>query len=259
MNTLVTLFALRQHIGLADDDTRDDARLLAVLVAATNAIEARTRRIYTPYQATLAHSIDPRRPRHLSLYKDLLSLQGIVNGDGTSPALADVQALRDGTLYLRTGGFVYRDTPQNAVQVTGIWGYHPQWDDAWASTGDSVQDASLSASATAITVTAATAPTTQGTPRFQVGQLLQIEAEYLRVLEVDDASNTLTVARGVRGTTAQSHVQGQAIAVYHPPARVAMLCLQWAHWLYKVPDMPATGLPTHLIDTLDSLRRIRAS
>lgn len=257
METLVTLYAIRQHLGFASSDTGEDARLLAVLEAASTTIERRTRRYFAPRVATLDHSINRQNVRELLLLDDLLELQSLTNGDGSPISLSDVIVLNSAALLLKNGAaFVYTDTPEDAIAVTGIWGYQPDWGKAWLASGDTVQNNPLSAAATSITVTDVDAPNTDGSPRFQVGQLLRIESEYVRVLALNTTANTLTVARAINGTMATSHASGTAIAIYKPLADVVQLCLRWAAWLYREPDSGAGKLSPVLLDALDDLRRI---
>ncbi|MCD4686116.1 MAG: hypothetical protein K8S97_09290, partial [Anaerolineae bacterium] len=133
--------------------------------------------------------------------------------------------------------FAHDGDPVAALSVEGTWGYHPDWDNAWADSGDTVQDNPLSSSATTLTVSDVDAAQVTGYgQRFAVGQLLRIEDEYLHVLALNTTSNTLTVARGVNGTTAASHAQNTQIDVYAVPADVRGACLRMASWLYKQPD-----------------------
>ncbi len=101
------------------------------------------------------------------------------------------------------------------VTVTGLWGYHPDYDYAW-QTEDLVKDAAgISASVNEITVTDADgADWLDRTPRFSAGQLLRIEAEYVRVTAVDTTTNKITVRRGVNGSTAALHALDTPIYVY---------------------------------------------
>lgn len=254
MYTLTTLTALRDHIGLDPADTDENPRLLSALTAASQAIERHTGRTLQPYQTTLAHDIDLFDVQSLILRDDLLTLQSITNGDGSAIDLADVIVLSDSMLRLTNGAyFSYSDSPQSAINVTGIWAYHPHPNSAWLTSGDTVQDAPLSDSATTLTVADADA----GTPaRFQVGQLLRIESEFLRVTAVDSATNPLTVQRGVNGTTASEHASAIAIDIYQTPPEIVHLTLRWALWFYREPDSFNTQLPPILLQTLAGLRRI---
>jgi hypothetical protein len=96
------------------------------------------------------------------------------------------------------------------------------------------------------------------TPRFQVGQIVQIESEYLSILAVNTATNVLTVQRGQHGTTAVTHAQGSAISIYQPPRAVENLCLRVAAWLYREPNtVNGTAMPPMLASSLATLRRVR--
>jgi len=253
MYTLATLYALRQHIGLDASDTTEDERLLDALQAASAAIERRTRRTFQPRVASIAHDVNLRDVSELLLKEDLLELQSISNGDDSSIDTSDVIQVADAVLRLTNGAvFTYDETPVSAITITGIWGYHPDWQNAWEDSGDSVQDASLSASATSITVTDADAG---NSPRFQVGQLIRLEDEYLHITAIDTATNILTVERGVQGTTAATHASSTTIDIYQMPADVSQLTLRWALWLYREPDSFSFKLPAILQESLDGLRR----
>ncbi len=259
MNTFVTLHRLRQHLGFAATDTSEDSRLLTLLEAATALLERGTQRRFTPRQATIAHSFNLYDSAGLLLQEDLLSLTGLINGDNSSISLTDVVMLA-GELRLINGAvFVYETTPLNAIDVMGIWGYHDDWHNAWRSSGDTVQNNPLSSAALSLTVTDADGADGENeTPRFQVGQLLKIENEYLRVLAVNTTTNVLTVLRGANGTTAASHAQNVAISIYQPPHDAALVCLRLAAWLYREPDNElGQNMPSALSNMLYRLRRMR--
>ena len=100
----------------------------------------------------------------------------------------------------------------------------------------------------------------QQSPRFQVGHLLRIESEYLRVLALDTATNQLTVQRGVNGTTAASHAQSTQIDTFQPAQVATMLNLRWAAWLYREPDSAKfSAAPADLQRAAQALRRVRVS
>jgi hypothetical protein len=266
MYLLATLHQLRQRLGLSDSDTGDDPRLLMALQAASAQIEAAAAgRRFSPRVAIIEHDVHPRHSTELLLDDDLLQLDSITNGDGSSIDTLEVITLPESTMdgpisVLRlTGGqaFVWEESPLRAVRVSGIWGWHDRWTRAWRDSADAVQDNPLGASATTLTVSDADGVDGYNlAPRFQVGHLLRIEDEYLRVLAVNTTSNILTVLRGANGTTAAAHTQGTAIDVFQPALEVEMLCLRWAQWLYKEPDNRATTTaPKHLAAALDGLRR----
>ena len=91
-------------------------------------------------------------------------------------------------------------------------------------------------------------------PRFQVGHLLRIEDEYLRVTAVDRKTNTLTVLRGVQGTAAAAHAPGKTIETYTPPLPMRDLVARYAELMMKSPS-PLADEPSPL---LSQMRRLTA-
>jgi hypothetical protein len=259
MNTIATLYRLREHLGFASDDTAEDSRLRLAL-AATTLIQRYAGRQFMPRHATLAHSVTREDSTCLLLTDDLLALTSVTNGDGSPIAPEDMQVLAGSRLALLNGAaFNYDTTPVNAIDVTGIWGWHDDWAQAWIASCDTVQNNPLSSSATTLTVADSAGADANGqTPRFQVGQLLRIEAEYVRVTAVNTATHVLTIQRGANGTTAASHTQNTAIAVYCPPRDAEILCLRVAAWLYQEPNtVNGNAIPPMLRPMLDTLRRPR--
>ncbi|MFW5691078.1 MAG: hypothetical protein ACOCXZ_01145 [Chloroflexota bacterium] len=240
---IATLERLQAYLGLPVDaiTPAERARLMAALGAASAQIERLTRRRFTPRRAGLLHDIDPDRPDELLLRDDLLALDTLEDALGVI-APGDVLALPPvgaaGALLVIGGRvFTWSRSPLSAVMVTGVWGWHDDWSNAWRATVDTVMDDPLSAAAATLTVTDADGADSLGElPRFQVGQLLRAGDEYLRVLAVDADTNTLTVSRGANGTTATTHAAGTPLASYQPPPDVVALALRWAGWLYREPD-----------------------
>jgi hypothetical protein len=101
-------------------------------------------------------------------------------------------------------GFELRDATLTAVRkalrATADWG----WPRTTRSSGDTVQDNPLSDSATTLTVL--------DTQQFETAQTIRIEAEQLFVTD-KPTTTTLTVTRGVNGSTAASHAQAEAIDI----------------------------------------------
>lgn len=266
MYTLATLHQLRQRLGLSAADTADDARLLAALQAASAQIEQAAGRRFSPRIATIAHDLNPRHLDELLLRDDLLQVDSIVNGDGSSIDPLDVVTLPESSLdgpisVLRLAGgqmFTWHETPLRAVAVSGIWGWHDRWSRAWRSSADTVQNNPLNSTSSTVSVSDADGADSYAiAPRFQAGQLIRIEDEYLRVLAVNTATNVLTVLRGVNSTTAVAHDQGTVIDIFQPALEVEMLCLRWAMWLYKEPDNRGFAVtPAALASAVGGLRRI---
>lgn len=255
METIATLDALRQHLGFAPTDTSEDRRLMAALWAATRRIERATLRHFTPRYATLLHDIDLNQPTVLDLRDDLLELVAVT--DIGSIDLADMLILPGDSLQLQSGvSFQYETSPLQAVQVTGIWGYHDEWSSAWLIFMDSLQS-SLSDSANTLFVADVDGGTPYDSgPRFQVGQLVRVEDEYMTVLKINTTSKYITVKRGANGTTITSHDSGSAVDVFQPVPDAVALCLQIATALYREPDM-GPMLPPSIQAAVASLRRVR--
>lgn len=114
---------------------------------------------------------------------------------------------------------------QDAIAVTGVWGYRKNYPSAgWATSGGVVNDNPLSASATTLNVDSGKGSL------FSPGMLIQIESEVLSVSAI--ATDALTVVRGQRGTTAASHVQATAIKIWEPEPPIERAATLWVADLY---------------------------
>jgi len=204
--------------------------------------------------------VNAHYPAELLLGDDLLELETLTDA-GTEIPAADLLLLpQDGASVVLIerayrGAFTGR-----TVEVAGWWGWHPDRAAAWVDTGDAVENDPLNTTNTTLLVTNADATDpASGEPRFQVGQVLRIGAELLRVLAVAGQADQLTVARGVDGTTPAAHLQGTTINRYAPPADIAELCLRWAAWVYRSPDQAEAALPADLRSAAVALRRVRVT
>lgn len=119
------------------------------------------------------------------------------------------------------GDYSYWYRGQRSVQVLGVHAFHDDRAAAWEDSTDEVEDDPLTDSATTLTVNDADGADRWGIkPRFQAGQLLRIEDEYLEVTEVNIGTEKIAVVRGVNGTTAAEHAQNKQIDIYRPPKPV---------------------------------------
>jgi len=235
MYTIATLDDLRRHLNLSATDSAEDSDLLQRLQAASQLIESLTQRRFCPRSQTREITLDRPGQSELILPDDLLELRSLSIG-GVAMNLADIRLLPDdrdapaSVLRVAQGAALrFGDDNSASISIGGIWGWHDRWTEAWRDSGDTVRDAALNALADAITVSDAAGSDQDGrSPRFQVGQLLRIDAEYLRVTAIDSAKNQLTVLRGVQGTAAAAHRRGATIETYSPPAAIRDLTLRFA-------------------------------
>lgn len=138
------------------------------------------------------------------------------------------------------GGFA--DGIRQGVEITGVHGYG-DGDSAtpYYTSDQKVVDAPLTAVAVVLTVAA--------TAAWGAGLTLRIESEQLYIENVINAT-TVTVVRGVNGTTAAAHVATTAISIYEAPGpiRQATLVLAMRAWKRKdsafqdAVGSPETGL-----------------
>jgi hypothetical protein len=128
----------------------------------------------------------------------------------------------------------------------------------WRGTGDTVQNNPMNSSTSSLTVSDADGVDSEGSlPRFQVGHLLKIDSEYLRVTAINTVTNVVSVLRAVNGTSAASHTLNTPIYAYQPPAELNILSLRWASWLYKEADSAAfEAAPDTLQAALSAFRRV---
>jgi len=241
MNVYATLAQIRAYLQAAGTtmSTSDDEKLTQYLIWSSRLIDRRCHRRFYPRIET--RHFDYQDTLRLFVDDDLLAVETLTVDDST---IANTEwLLYPLTQYPKawieikhnsTSLFTYSGTPQDCIQVTGTWGYHDDWDNAWVDSQDTVQDDPLTNAATSLTVADADGVDINGlTPRFSVGSLLKIEDEYLVVTTVNTSTNTLTVQRGVNGTTAAQHTQGTTIYTFIPFTPAVTAVLDLTKWIYE--------------------------
>lgn len=238
--TFAALDDLRLLLGLRADETSDDRRLLDLLTAASTGIEQLTGRRFLPRRAVFTLDA-PRAGAPLLLPDDLLQLISLSDARGEIP-LDDLTLNADQPPYYAiesASGWQWQNSRRDALTITGIWGWHPDWPRAWIGSNDEVRDDLLTGASGSVTVVdVAAADVMARTPRFQVGQIVRIGEEYLQVTGRDEDTHTLQVLRGVLGTTNTVHALYSAISVYLPPPAVMQAALIWASALYRGHESP---------------------
>lgn len=286
-----TLAGLRDRQALAASDTSDDARLLRKLRSATADIEAYTNRIFQPL--TAAYTFDHEDDTCLNFRNhELLTLTSIVDGFGRTILSAAVILLGNAQSSSTANGpfygfeldptvdyLLYQTTPIRAITVTGVWGYHDDYANAFHGSGVTVQDNPLSNSNTMVTTStnnsttlddwgqSVSAAANAGT--VSTGHLIKVDSELMHVVSYTDSTH-IKVIRAANGTTAASHVQGTTIQVYEPPRDIIDATLRYAGFLAAQDDadysktiidamgravVPA-GLPPDILDVLDRHKKV---
>lgn len=187
--------------------------------------------------------------KQLILKDDLLEAVEILNGDGTELTSAEYflepfERTPYSVLTLKSGATWCPDTNGNlkgAVSVQGFWGFHSNYDQAFADSLDTVLDAPLSAGATQIHVADVDGITEDLIePRFQAGQLLRIDDELMLLLKTQSkatADDILTVKRGYNGSTAAQHIAGSPVKIFRPEESIVQACLRLVKWRYVQKDV----------------------
>jgi hypothetical protein len=178
----------------------------------------------------------------------LLALTGVTLGDSALTVGTHVEAWPDSSqppfTHLRLiEGAPYGWTSYSAnitakpllAAITGVWGLHRDYANAWVAAGTVSEEQSAGAS-TLKTVDSDIADVYGVTPRIGVGSLLKINDEYEEVISATLADNptadTLGVRRAQNGTTAAVHAAGATIYVWRVEEPVRRAVARQAALLY---------------------------
>lgn len=254
---LTDMNAVLRHRSNADNTAEwdaDELNLLADFIEQASAdVRAELGWLTVPYQATLnfdwSSEYISRNSQQLWLYNSapLLEITTLTNGDlntisGSGYSLKPNNEYPKNTVQLKssactafkaaTGG-VWED----AISIAGIWGYVPHYPTCWKLTGQTVQNTTeIDDSETALEVTS--------TAGFSRGWYLQIEDETLFVEAVADET-TLTVERGVLGTTAAAHAEDAVIKRFVHDNIIYRATTEWAAFIYKTKDQLGQQVQTY--------------
>lgn len=213
-------------------DPRDVFRNLQIASRRVDQQFQSNRPVFAPYRETRKFALDGTRinSRMGTFRFDgwLLALDGSVSINGTN---VTVDAYPDSTTPpFRTLRLTddCRDWYTQAcaccaplqVSISGIWGFHPNYAEAWMQV-DTLAAAITTSTATTFTVADADGEDEYGmTPRFSPGSLIRVDDEYMEVIKVDSNTNTLTVRRGVNGSTAAAHLINAPVHTWQVDAPV---------------------------------------
>lgn len=233
---------LKSRLGIAAADTDDDALIDAALLAASRAIDSWTGRQFFVSQQTLY--VTAQRASELLLGVDLLSVTTIKTDEDGDRTYETTWASTDYDLepanaaqaspprpYWRItlapeGRYSFPVIPRG-IQIVGSWGAY-QVLESPSSSGTAVTVAEvLDASETGVDVSAGSA--------LKVGQNILVDSEQMEITAI--SSNTLTVVRGINGTTAATHASGSGVQVYSYPI-IGEAALHQAGFTYRAKDAP---------------------
>lgn len=230
-----TLAQIQAYLGLSSTTAADDALLFDTMKRASRAIDRICRRIFYPMTETRKFD-HPDNVEWLPLRADLLACTTLVIDSETVPSteyyLKPSNAKAYQWIELKKGGaylFAWTETPQESISITGVWGWHDNYADAYEASGQTV------ANTTQISATGTTLAVAVATP-FSVGQTLKIEDELVMVTAL--SGTNLTITRAVNGTTGATHANGKAISIYRPPLDIEHACIRLSAWYYRQREAP---------------------
>ncbi len=238
VNAYASLTELKNILGISS--TTDDVMMRKILESASRSIENYTnRRFYSTTETKYFNGA-------LTLWiPDLLSLTTLKtdeDGDGTfentfQVATAPVDYILYGggledslNLYPKTrieinpdgdyGSFA--NGVKKGVEIAGVWGYG-DGTSATPYVADTTTAEAISAGETAIDVTSAA--------NLSAGMTILVETEQMYITSI--SSNTLTVEKGVNGTTDGAHDTAKQIYFYRYPRDIMQACIDLSVALYQ--------------------------
>jgi hypothetical protein len=196
----------------------------------------------------------------------LLSIDTISLGTTTLSAVEAYPALRvpikmirrtDGCGWYENG----TDDPLTTI-VYGVWGYHRAYARAWQAV-DALAAAIVTDTATTFTVADVDGGDEYGfTPRISAGNLVKIDNEIMEVIATTVATNTVTVRRGVNGTTAATHLIAAPVSTWQTDDNIRRVTARQAGALYarrgayEQQQITDVGVITYPADLLAELRGV---
>lgn len=226
--------AFKAAMGITDTD--DDAQIDAVLESVSRQVDQWTNRQYQPVVQTRYYA--PRSAVSL-LVDDLLAVTALATDEDGDRVYETSWAATDYDLepvnarlespprpYTRLevspdGDYLFPSIARG-VRIAGTWGYY----DVRTTVSVALAEA-LDASETGVDVASGAA--------FDVGQTILIDSEQMEITAI--SSNTLTVRRGVNGTTAATHNSGLSVDIYTYPVIERAVLIQSSR-IFRRKDAP---------------------
>lgn len=220
--------------------TADDVLLADLIHSVSREIDNLINRRFYPRIETQYYDT-PRRGNSINFDDDLLNLTTLTNGDGKE-ITSSYYKLYPLNRTPKERVTVLTSSPEQwatdsdgnsegAISVLGKFGYHADYANAWIATGATVQNAtSINATSTSLSVQTGT---------IKAGWLLQIDTEWLYASAVSvSTTDTVTVVRGVNGSTAAIHLNGAAISRWNVDERLEMIARVGVAASYRIRANP---------------------
>lgn len=167
-----------------------------------------------------------------------------------------------------TSWFPYQNIPNafpifESVVITGFWGMREYYNtDGFIDSGQTCP--AMTASQTTIITSGVWGTDAYGgTPLFSPGNLIRIDDELMDVIATDATTMSLTLRRGIRGSTATTHDLGAAIELWYPEDDVVQEATRQASLLYArrgsfqqttiSPDGVTVSYPSDLLASLRAM------
>lgn len=238
LNSYATLAEYKSHMvargQTSTTDATDDAVIETFLKSVSRYVDTQTARYFYPQIETRYYDVPDSTQSDLRVLKldgDLLEVITLVNGDGvtipsteyglrprnTSPYLY-IRLVDNSTYYWASDGA--GDT-HDVIAVTGIWGYHNRYGEAWKTVTTLAE--ALDTSETGFDVASGSA--------LVVGDLARFDNEISYISAI--VTNTLTGTRAENGSTAAAHDNGANVRVWQVTQDLKHAVLETAMQAYK--------------------------
>lgn len=168
---------------------------------------------FAPYLEQRSIQVSPRNVNSVNntllLNNNLLAIDAVSIGGTVAtgsvtqypPNISPFQALQLANTYGSWYACTTAQPPFYAL-VTGVWGYHSDYANAWETI--TTLNGNITSSTTSVIVTSAT--------NLSEGHLIRVDDEYMEITTI--ATNTLTVKRAQNGTTASAHLTGGNVDIF---------------------------------------------
>ncbi len=239
VNSYASLTELKNILGVTS--TTDDVMMRKILEAASRSIESYCNRVF--YSVTSTKYFNGAVTLWIPDLLSVTTLKTDEDGDGTFENTFDGTAGTGDYIKYGTGledslnTFPYTRLEINpngdygsfasgvkrGVEIAGVWGYG-DGTSATPYVTDTTTAEAISAGETAIDVTSAT--------NLSAGMTILVESEQMYITSI--STNTITVEKGVNGTTDAAHDTAKTIYYYRYPRDIMQACLDLSGALYEM-------------------------